>query len=180
MWYTFLHSKRATSNRRCDIDKRLRRMWKLLGILPCPGHRGINNRGEICKSLAWQTREGERAIVVAAVVIRRAFMADRIYYERYKFESLERPARARFFHVWFCQAIIFYVKRRFSNCSFVLRFGIGTRLSGGYMRQSNFKWSKKSRRKNLRICEISNRERKRDPSYLIINKYILIEMYNMI
>lgn len=50
-----------------------------------------------CKSLAWQTREGERAIVAAAVVIRHAFMADRIYYERYKFESLERPARALVF-----------------------------------------------------------------------------------
>lgn len=99
----------------------------------------------IAAKYASQTREGERAseraiVAAAAVIIRRAFMADRIYYERYKFESLERPAFERdFFRVSFCQVIIFCVKaRRFSNCSFVLRFGIGTRLSGGYMRRSNF------------------------------------------
>lgn len=62
-----------------------------------------------CKSLAWQTREGERAIVAAAaaVVIRRAFMADRIYYERYKFESLERPALAPVFPCMILPGILY-------------------------------------------------------------------------
>lgn len=82
--------------------------------------------------IAWQNARRR------AVVIRRAFIADRIYYERYKFESLERPARALIFP---CTNLLYFMlNARFSDCSFVLRFGIGTRLSGGvYARQSKFK-----------------------------------------
>lgn len=127
----------AALNRRCDIDKRLRRKWEFLGILPRPG--APYNLAELiiaakCKSLAWQAREGERAIIV---VIRRAFMADRIYYERYKSESLERSARTGGFSPRdFARTLYFTLNAAFSNCPFVLRFGIGTRLSGRDIRGS--------------------------------------------